>query len=68
MAKDTLGDNYISKGVSKCVYTTQRKNKNKDLFIVDFSKLVNISARAIFWHEMMVCTDENEFIHWAMIQ
>ena len=31
----------------------KNKNKNTDLFIVDFSKIVNISARAIFRHEMM---------------
>ena len=35
------------------MFPYKNKNKNKDLFIVDFSKLVNISASAIFRHEMM---------------
>ncbi len=40
-------------GGREIVFRDKNKNTNKDLFIVDFSKIVNISARAIFRHEMM---------------
>ncbi len=38
------------------------KNKSKDLFIVVFSKIVNISARVIFRHQMM-CMYRWEWFH-----
>ncbi len=52
---------FIKKGFH--VIYEKKKEKNKDLFIVDYNKIVNISACAICRHEIWI----NEYIQMRMI-